>query len=240
MVKKLSCGLSLTMKYFFLLIQQLRSISEDLAQTLKKKSGQKLCSSCHKKKTEKNKEASEAEKNNDNKEYLPSPNSEKSNYENFEDSPLKSVAQCAFFSYGRRKGSHVYATSAEMTADVLDISTDDITVNKSVNNAECCQKVTDFERLMKSVKEKISISNTQEKMKLLILVPTSWAIRESSSFFEVPESMIKKAKKLKSEKGIFTEHGREYFRLSSLWWILLMLPREKGISFSNYSWCKIP
>ena len=62
MVKKLSCGLSLTMKYFFLLIQQLRSISEDLAQTLKKKSGQKLCSSCRKKKTEKNKEASEAEK----------------------------------------------------------------------------------------------------------------------------------------------------------------------------------
>ena len=240
MVKKLSCGLSLTMKYFFLLIQQLRSISEDLAQTLKKKSGQKLCSSCHKKKTEKNKEASEAEKNNDNKEYLPSPNSEKSNYENFEHSPLKSVAQCAFFSYGRRKGSHVYATSAEMTADVLDISTDDITVNKSVNNAECCQKVTDFERLMKSVKEKISISNTQEKMKLLILVPTSWAIKESSSFFEVPESMIKKAKKLKSEKGIFTEHGREYFRLSSAWWILLMLPREKGICFSNYSWCKIP
>lgn len=56
---------------------------------------------------------------------------------------------------------------------LLDISRDDITVNKSVSNAECCQKVTDFERLMKSVKEKISISNTQEKMKLLILVPTS-------------------------------------------------------------------
>ena len=126
-----------------------------------------------------------------------------------------------------------------MAADVLDISRDDITVNKSVSNAECCQKVTDFERLMKSVKEKISISNTQEKMKLLILVPTSWAIKESS-FFEVPESMIKKARKLKSEKGILTEHGREYFRLSSVRWILLMLPREKGICFSNYSWCKIP
>ena len=75
MVKKLSCGLSLTMKYFFLLIEQLRLISEDLAQTLKKKPGQKLCSSCCKKKTEKNKEALEAEENNDNKEYLPSPNS---------------------------------------------------------------------------------------------------------------------------------------------------------------------
>ena len=34
-------------------------------------------SSCHKKKTEKNKEAEEAEENNDNKEYLPSPDPKK-------------------------------------------------------------------------------------------------------------------------------------------------------------------
>lgn len=34
-------------------------------------------SSCHKKKTEKNKEASEAEENNDNKEYLPGPDPKK-------------------------------------------------------------------------------------------------------------------------------------------------------------------
>ena len=65
--KKMSYGYSLTIKYFFLLIEQLQSISEDLAQTLKKKPGQKLCSFCHKKKTEKNKEASEDEENNDDK-----------------------------------------------------------------------------------------------------------------------------------------------------------------------------
>ena len=89
-------GYSLTMKYFFLLIEQLRSISEDLAQTLKKKPGQKLRSSCCKQKTEKNKETSEAEENNDDKEYLPSTNSKKTLNQTVEIlrcSPLKSVSQ---------------------------------------------------------------------------------------------------------------------------------------------------
>ena len=62
---------------FFLLIEQLQSMIEDLAQTLKKNPGQKLCSSCRKIKTEKHKEAEEAEENNDDKEYLPTPNPEK-------------------------------------------------------------------------------------------------------------------------------------------------------------------
>ena len=73
----MSYGYSLTMKYFFRLIEQLRSISGDMARTIKKKSSQKLCSSCRKKKTEKNKETSETEENNDDKEYLPSPNPKK-------------------------------------------------------------------------------------------------------------------------------------------------------------------
>ena len=75
-----------------------------------------------------------------------------------------------------------------MIADVSDISTDDITLNK------CCQKATDFDRLMKSVKEKISISHRLGKTKLLTLVPASQAIKKSSSSFGVPESMIKNAR----------------------------------------------
>ena len=52
------------------------------------------------------------------------------------------------------KVSQVYAASAEMITDVLDVSTDDMILNKSVSNAECCQKATDFDRLTKSVKKK--------------------------------------------------------------------------------------
>ena len=62
---------------FFLLIEQLRPISEDLARTLNKNPGLKLCSTCRTKKTEKKREASEAEEYNNNKEYPPSPNAKK-------------------------------------------------------------------------------------------------------------------------------------------------------------------
>lgn len=120
----MSYDYSLTMKYFFLLIK-LQSISKDMAQTLKKKHSQKLYSSCCKKKTEKNKEASEAEQNNDNKEYLPSSDPKKASNQTVQIlgcSPLKSVSQRDKISYGKRK---VYAASAEMIADVLDVSTDD-------------------------------------------------------------------------------------------------------------------
>ena len=62
---------------------------------------------------------------------------------------------------------------------------------------------------MESVKEKISISSSQEKIKLLTLVPPSWTIKDSSSYFGVPESMIKKARKLKSEKGLLAEPNKK-------------------------------
>ena len=61
---------------------------------------------------------------------------------------------------------------------------------------------------MESVKEKI-ISNRQEKIKVLTLVPPSWTIKDSSSYFGVPESIIKKARKLKSEKGLLAEPNKK-------------------------------
>ena len=114
-----------------------------MAQTLKKRPGQKLCSSCHTKKAEKKREAEEY----NNKEYLPRPNPKKALNQSVEIlgcSPLRSVSQRDKISYGKRKVSQVYAASAELIADVLDVSTEDITLNKSVNNAECCQKATNL------------------------------------------------------------------------------------------------
>ena len=66
-----------------------------------------------------------------------------------------------------------------------------------------------FDRLMEPVKEKISISSRQEKIKFLTLVPPSWTIKDSSSYFGLPESMIKKARKLKSEKSLLAEPNKK-------------------------------
>ena len=115
-----------------------------MARTLKKRPGQKLCSSCRTKKAEKKREAEEY---NDDKEYLPSSNPKKALNQSVEIlgcSPLRSVSQHDKISYGKWKVSLVYAASAEFIADVLDVSANYITLNKSVNNAECCQKATDL------------------------------------------------------------------------------------------------
>ena len=112
-----------------------------MAWTLNKNPGLKLCSTCRTKKEEKKREAEEAEEYNNDKEYLPSPNPKKALNQSVEIlgcSPLWSVSQHDKISYGKRKVSQVYAASAELIADVLDGSTDDITLNKSVNNADCC------------------------------------------------------------------------------------------------------
>ena len=46
-------------------------------------------------------------------------------------------------------------------------------------------------------------------IKFLTLVPPSWTNNYSSSYFGVPESMIKKARKLKSEKGLLAEPNKK-------------------------------
>ena len=85
------------------------------------KPGQKLCSSCGKKKREKKREASEAEEYNKKKEYLPSPNPKKALNQSIEIlgcSAVRSLSQRDKISYGKRKVSQVYAASAELIADV--------------------------------------------------------------------------------------------------------------------------
>ena len=42
----------------------------------------------------------------------------------------------------------------------------------------------------------------------MTLVPPSWTIKDSSSYFGVPESMIKKTRKLKSKKGLLAEPNK--------------------------------
>ena len=133
-----------------------------------------------------------------------------------------------------------------MIADVLDVSTDNIKPNKSVGNEEYFWKATDFDRLMESVKEKISISNKQENYAFdPSTYYTSCTIKESSSFFGLRESMIKKARKLKSEKGILAKPNKklgkkisedmvkcilDFYQSDKYFWCR---PRKKGICISD-------
>ena len=49
------------------------------------------------------------------------------------------------------------------------------------------------------------MSSTQERVKILTLAPESWSISNTCKKFDVSEYLIKKARKLKTSKGILAE-----------------------------------
>ena len=65
-----------------------------------------------------------------------------------------------------------------------------------------CSKCSDLDRLTVLLKEKLKMSSTQEKVKILTLAPESWSISKTCNEFDVSEYLIKKARKIKNSKGI--------------------------------------
>ena len=72
-----------------------------------------------------------------------------------------------------------------------------------------CSKCSDLDRLTALLKEKLKMSSTQEKVKILILAPESWSISKTCNEFDVSKYLIKKARKLKNSKGILAEPGKK-------------------------------
>ena len=68
-----------------------------------------------------------------------------------------------------------------------------------------CSKCSDLDRLTELLKEKLKMSSTQEKVKILTLAPESWSISKTCNEIHVPEYLVKKARKLKNSKGILAE-----------------------------------
>ena len=56
-------------------------------------------------------------------------------------------------------------------------------IHKKENDV-CCKKAEDLDRLF-LIKEKVTSANTEEKAKLLTLVPGSWTLKEIEEFFNV-------------------------------------------------------
>ena len=88
---------------------------------------------------------------------------------------------------------------------MLDISI--ATLNSSKSEATCnkCKDLYTFASLLKN---KIMVSSTQEKIKLLTLTPISWSIQETMENFNISDHLVKKARKLKTNKGILADPDR--------------------------------
>lgn len=63
----------------------------------------------------------------------------------------------------------------------------------------------EYEELITKLKEKCNISNKEEKIKILSLLPSSWSRRKVSEEFSVSERLVKLARDLKKKHGIMPD-----------------------------------
>ena len=118
-------------------------------------------------------------------------------------SPLKFVSNRDKVGYGKRKIEQVCAAVKDKVAVALDLESD--LIEKKEDKVHCCQKSKDLDRLMDMVTEKVKFSERKDQLKYLTLVPDSWTVKEIEDFFGVGNSIARKSKELKKEKGLVPE-----------------------------------
>jgi len=87
-------------------------------------------------------------------------------------------------------------------ADVYSLNVDNLKQPCNTMTSNIVNKAADLDRLMKLMKEKIKNANFKVKVQVLTLIPESWSRKYAAEYFEVSEHLIRKARKLRSEKGI--------------------------------------
>ena len=64
-------------------------------------------------------------------------------------------------------------------------------------------KTDNCEKLMKLVKEKVFVSDGDQAIQMLTLVPDDWTIPKTADYFEVTQYTVKQARRLKQEKVFY-------------------------------------
>ena len=88
-----------------------------------------------------------------------------------------------------------------LVASACDIDENELLYHDSPECSEC----SDLDQLTELLKDKLKMSSTQKKLKILTLAPESWSISKTCNEFDVSKYLVKKARKLKNSKGILAE-----------------------------------
>ena len=114
-------------------------------------------------------------------------------------SPLMFASNQDKVGYGKRKLEQVCAAVKDKVAVALDLESD--MIEKKEDKGHCCPKGKDLDRL-NMVREKVKFSERKDQLKYLTLVPDSWTVKEMEDFFGRGNSIARKSKELKKEKGL--------------------------------------
>ena len=123
-------------------------------------------------------------------------------------SPLKmhAVNSHSRVALGKKKLLHVQKTVKLGIARTLNIDPEELSQEDSINklSKEVKGKATDMDILIRKIKEKILISNRNQKIQLLTLVPISWSHKDIEKEFNVTNYMVQISRKLLQKNGILS------------------------------------
>ena len=76
------------------------------------------------------------------------------------------------------------------------------------------RKASEFDRLMKIIKDNLPQVSQREKIQMLTLFPELWSRKNVPEFFEVTEYQVRQSRKLLQEKGLLSfpdiRMGKDY------------------------------
>ena len=129
-------------------------------------------------------------------------------------SPFKvhSLPKCSKIIHGKRKLEQVHQVVQQKIASTLTVEPLVLSASNSGDQNVCKTKANDLDYLVHCMKEKMKLSNRNEKLQILTLIPKSWSIRKAAEEFSVSKRTIQKAKLLRDTKGIsfleFCSHSK--------------------------------
>lgn len=81
----------------------------------------------------------------------------------------------------------------------------ELLVNEPKVETHECSSSKDMDILITLLKEKMVVSSTHKQIQLLTLAPQSWTIVQTASMFDVTDYKVRKARILRSKKGILPD-----------------------------------
>ena len=108
----------------------------------------------------------------------------------------------------------VHQVVQQKIASTLTLEPSVLTASNSGDQNVCKTKTNYLDYLVHCMKEKMKLSNRNEKLQILTLIPKSWSIRKVAEEFGISKSTIQKAKLLRDTKGII--HLPELYSYSKI------------------------
>ena len=101
-----------------------------------------------------------------------------------------SLPKCSKIIYGKRKLEQVHQVVQQKIASTLTVEPSVLSPSNSRDQNVCKTKADNLDYFVDCMKEKMQLSNKNEKLQILTLIPKSWSIRKAAEEFGVSKSTI--------------------------------------------------